>query len=167
MQDYPHFHKNRTNLLLHIVVVPLFVLGVVYALTSAVQGRWLASSVSRLLPLVALSRSARSRDARTSVGEANAGHVGKANVLIGLVVTTAYRAIGVGAHGWPLGAHAEPALAQPCCAELRGGTVVVRLARRIDAARVSTTLQQGYDEDRGERQQTEEDEDTRQHEIRR
>ena len=55
MQDYPHFHKNRTNLLLHIAVVPLFVLGVVYGLTSAIEGRWLASSVSLLLPLVSIA----------------------------------------------------------------------------------------------------------------
>ena len=111
--------------------------------------------------------SARSRDARTGAGEANAGHVGKATILIGLVVTTTYRAIGVGAHGGPLGAHAEPAFAQACCAELRGGTVVVRLASRIDTACVSTTLQQEDDETRGERSQTGEDENTRRHETRR
>ncbi len=31
MQDYPRFHQNKTNLLLHIVMVPLFVVGVLYA----------------------------------------------------------------------------------------------------------------------------------------
>ncbi len=55
MQDYPHFHKNRTNLLLHIVVVPLFVLGVVYAIVAAIQGRWLAAALSLALPLVSLA----------------------------------------------------------------------------------------------------------------
>ena len=101
------------------------------------------------------------------MGEANAGHVGKANVLIGLAVATTYRAIGVGAHGWPLGAHAEAAFAQACCAELRGGTVVIRPASRIDAARVCATLQQKDEEARGECQHTEEDENTGRHETRR
>lgn len=53
--DYPRFHKNRTNLLLHIVVVPLFVLGVVYAVVAAFQGRWFAALLSLLLPVVSLA----------------------------------------------------------------------------------------------------------------
>jgi len=44
VQDYPRFHQNKTNLLLHIVMVPLFVVGVLYALSSAMQGHWLAAS---------------------------------------------------------------------------------------------------------------------------
>jgi len=55
MQGYPHFHKNRTNLLLHIVMVPLFVVGVVYSLSSAMQGRWLAASLALSLPLVSIA----------------------------------------------------------------------------------------------------------------
>ena len=47
MQDYPHFHKNKTNLLLHIVMVPLFVVGVVYAPLAVMQGRWLAAGLDR------------------------------------------------------------------------------------------------------------------------
>ena len=43
MQGYSRFHQNKTDLLLHIVMVPLFVGGVVYALSSAMQGRWLAA----------------------------------------------------------------------------------------------------------------------------
>ena len=53
--DYPRFHKNRTNLLLHIVVVPIFVLGVIYSVVAAIQGRWLAAALSLLLPLVSLA----------------------------------------------------------------------------------------------------------------
>ena len=53
--DYPRFHKNRTNLLVHIVVVPLFVLGIVYAVVAAIQGRWLAALLSLLLPLISLA----------------------------------------------------------------------------------------------------------------
>jgi len=55
MQDYAHFHENRTNLLLHIVVVPMFVLGVVYAIVAALQGRWLAAMLSLLLPLISIA----------------------------------------------------------------------------------------------------------------
>jgi hypothetical protein len=55
MQDYAHFHKNKTNLLLHIIVVPLFALGVVYAVWAAFEGRWLAASFSLLLPLASIA----------------------------------------------------------------------------------------------------------------
>jgi hypothetical protein len=55
MQDYAHFHKNKTNLIMHIVVVPVFVLGIVYAVVAAVQGRWFAASLSLLLPLVSIA----------------------------------------------------------------------------------------------------------------
>jgi len=55
VQDYEKFHKNHTNLLLHIVMVPLFVLGVVYAVVAASQGRWLAALLSLLLPVFSLA----------------------------------------------------------------------------------------------------------------
>jgi hypothetical protein len=55
MQDYAHFHKNRTNLLLHIVMVPLFVAGVLYALWSAVQGNWITALLSLIAPLVSIA----------------------------------------------------------------------------------------------------------------
>jgi hypothetical protein len=53
--DYARFHKDRTNLLIHIVAVPIFVLGVVYAAVAAVQGRWLAAGLSLLLPVISLA----------------------------------------------------------------------------------------------------------------
>ena len=55
MQDYARFHKDKTNLLLHIVMVPLFVVGVVYASLAAMQGRWLAAVLALLLPLVSIA----------------------------------------------------------------------------------------------------------------
>ena len=55
MQDYPHFHENKTNLLLHIVMVPLFVAGVLYAVWSAVQGSWITALLSLLAPLVSIA----------------------------------------------------------------------------------------------------------------
>jgi hypothetical protein len=55
MQDYAHFHKNKKNLLLHIAMVPLFVVGVIYALLAAMQGRWLAAVLALLLPLISIA----------------------------------------------------------------------------------------------------------------
>ena len=37
------------------MVVPFFVLGVVYALVAATQGRWLAASLSLVLPLLSIA----------------------------------------------------------------------------------------------------------------
>lgn len=53
--DYAHFHKNHTNLLIHIAMVPLFVLGVVYAIVAGFQGRWLAAGLSLLLPVLSIA----------------------------------------------------------------------------------------------------------------
>jgi len=55
MKDYAHFHKNRINLLLHIVVVPLFVVGVLYAVWSAVQGSWIMALLALGVPLVSIA----------------------------------------------------------------------------------------------------------------
>ena len=49
--DYPRFHQNRTNLLIHIVAVPVFIWGGVYAVSAAFDGRWLAFGTALLLPL--------------------------------------------------------------------------------------------------------------------
>jgi hypothetical protein len=55
MQDYPHFHKNRTNLLLHIVMVPLFVAGALFALWSLLQGDWVGVLAGIVAPLVSIA----------------------------------------------------------------------------------------------------------------
>ena len=55
MQDYPHFHKNKTNLLLHIVMVPLFVVGVVFAAWSLLQGQWAVALFGLAAPLVSIA----------------------------------------------------------------------------------------------------------------
>ena len=55
MQDYPHFHKNKANLLLHIVVVPLFVVGAGYALWSLTQGDWIGALLGALAPLASIA----------------------------------------------------------------------------------------------------------------
>jgi len=40
-EGYPRYHQSRANLLLHIVVVPLFLLGNVVLLVALAQGDWL------------------------------------------------------------------------------------------------------------------------------
>ena len=40
-EGYPRYHQSRFNLLLHIVVVPLFLLGNVALLGAVLQGSWL------------------------------------------------------------------------------------------------------------------------------
>ena len=55
MQDYPRFHKNKANLLLHIVAVPLFVAGAVYAIWSLAQGDWIGAVLGALAPLVSIA----------------------------------------------------------------------------------------------------------------
>jgi hypothetical protein len=55
MQDYPRFHQNRTNLLLHILMVPLFVAGVLFALWSAVRGAWLVGLLALTAPIISIA----------------------------------------------------------------------------------------------------------------
>jgi hypothetical protein len=42
-RGYPRYHRARANLLLHIVVVPAFLLGNVALLVGLVQGSWIAA----------------------------------------------------------------------------------------------------------------------------
>jgi len=39
-QGYPRYHRSRVNLLVHIIVVPVFLLGNVTLLLAIVQGSW-------------------------------------------------------------------------------------------------------------------------------
>jgi hypothetical protein len=55
MQDYPHFHKNKANLLLHIAMVPLFVVGVLFAVWSLLHGEWVAGAMGMVAPLVSIA----------------------------------------------------------------------------------------------------------------
>ena len=41
-QGYPRYHQNRTNLLLHLVAVPLFLLGTVALIAGVVRLSWLS-----------------------------------------------------------------------------------------------------------------------------
>lgn len=41
MEDYGRFHRDRVNLLIHIVAVPFFIYGAYLLVRGAVVGRWL------------------------------------------------------------------------------------------------------------------------------
>jgi hypothetical protein len=42
-EGYPRYHQSRFNLILHIVVVPLFLLGNIALLGAILQGAWLVA----------------------------------------------------------------------------------------------------------------------------
>jgi hypothetical protein len=54
MIDYPRFHRNRTNLAIHVVMVPIFVASTLGALWAAAVGSWTAAVVLGLGPVVSL-----------------------------------------------------------------------------------------------------------------
>jgi hypothetical protein len=55
MIDYPRFHRNRTNLAIHVVMVPVFVASTLGALWALAAGRWPAAAVLALGPVVSLA----------------------------------------------------------------------------------------------------------------
>jgi len=55
VNDYPRFHQDRLNLVLHIVAVPAFALSPVAILGSVVAGQWLAAVLFALLPAASLA----------------------------------------------------------------------------------------------------------------
>ena len=64
-QAYPRYHRSRVNLLLHIVLVPVFVLGNVVLLVALAQRSWLAVLVAlvAMVVSVALQGSGHRREA--------------------------------------------------------------------------------------------------------
>jgi len=53
--DYAQFHRNRANLLLHIVAVPLFVFGAVAAVWLAAMSRFGPAVAFAALPVISLA----------------------------------------------------------------------------------------------------------------
>ena len=53
--EYDPYHTNPTNLVIHIVAVPFFVLGTLAALWSLLTGRWLAALGYAVLPALSLA----------------------------------------------------------------------------------------------------------------
>lgn len=55
MNEYPHFHQDRLNLVLHIVAVPVFALAPLGVVGSLVAGQWLGAMLFALLPVASLA----------------------------------------------------------------------------------------------------------------
>jgi len=43
-QDYPHFHQDQGNMLIHIVAVPAFIYGTWLVVSGVIAGRWLGAA---------------------------------------------------------------------------------------------------------------------------
>lgn len=54
-QGYPRYHQARDNLLLHIVVVPVFLLGSVGLLAAALQRSWLSVGLAALAMVASMA----------------------------------------------------------------------------------------------------------------
>ena len=55
MSDYPRFHQDRVNLVLHLVMVPAFVAGILGMAACLAAGRWLTGAALVLLPFVSMA----------------------------------------------------------------------------------------------------------------
>jgi hypothetical protein len=53
--DYPRFHRDRVNLAIHVVMVPVFVVCVLGALGSLATGAWLPAAALAAGPVVSLA----------------------------------------------------------------------------------------------------------------
>jgi hypothetical protein len=42
-QDYAHFHRDRGNMLIHIIAVPAFIYGAWLVISGVIAGRWLGA----------------------------------------------------------------------------------------------------------------------------
>lgn len=58
-QGYPRYHQSRSNLLLHIVVVPLFLLGNLSLVWATLQGSWLMAALAIAAMVVSVAAQGR------------------------------------------------------------------------------------------------------------
>lgn len=58
-QGYPRYHQSRFNLLLHIVVVPLFLLGNTALLWAVLQGSWPVAALAMTAMVVSVAAQGR------------------------------------------------------------------------------------------------------------
>jgi O-antigen/teichoic acid export membrane protein len=58
-QGYTRYHRSRANLLLHIVLVPVFVLGNVVLLVALAQGTWLVVVLALVAMVVSVALQGR------------------------------------------------------------------------------------------------------------
>src|SRR5262249_35382793 len=52
---YPRYHRARLNLMIHIVAVPLFLLGNVTLLVALFEGSWLGAGVAAVAMVVSIA----------------------------------------------------------------------------------------------------------------
>jgi|SRR5579863_10060805 len=58
-EGYPQYHRNRTNLLLHIIVVPLFWAGTLLLIAAAVELDWVYLAVGAAFLVVSVAAQGR------------------------------------------------------------------------------------------------------------
>ena len=58
-EGYPRYHRSRANLLLHIVLVPLFLIGNVVLVVALVQHIWLTAVAAAAVMLVSVALQGR------------------------------------------------------------------------------------------------------------
>ncbi|MGZ5845862.1 MAG: Mpo1-like protein [Ramlibacter sp.] len=58
-QGYARYHQSRSNLLLHLIVVPLFLLGNLALLWAAVRGSWLLAALAIAAMVVSVAAQGR------------------------------------------------------------------------------------------------------------
>jgi hypothetical protein len=58
-EGYPRYHQSRFNLLLHIVVVPLFLLGNIALLFAVLQGSWFTAALALAAMVVSVAAQGR------------------------------------------------------------------------------------------------------------
>lgn len=75
-EGYARYHRSRANLLLHIVVVPLFLAGNVMLVVSLVQGWWIAAllSVAAMVASIALQGRGHGQEAEPPVPFSSPGN---------------------------------------------------------------------------------------------
>lgn len=54
-QGYPRYHRSRFNLLLHIVVVPVFLLGNVMLIVAMLQRSWLVAGLGAVAMIASMA----------------------------------------------------------------------------------------------------------------
>ena len=58
-EGYPRYHRSRVNLLLHIVVVPLFLLGNITLVVALLRQSWIVAAVATVAMVVSLAMQGR------------------------------------------------------------------------------------------------------------
>jgi hypothetical protein len=58
-EGYPRFHRSRANLLLHIIVIPMFMLGNITLVVALAQGSWLVASLAVFTMLASIALQGR------------------------------------------------------------------------------------------------------------